>query len=361
MKIVTVVGARPQFVKAAAVSHALQGLADEILVHTGQHYDPQMSDVFFDELDIPEPGYHLGIGSASHGAQTGRMLEAIEEVLLAERPDWVMVYGDTNSTLAAALAAVKLHIPLAHVEAGLRSGRMDMPEEVNRILTDRISDLLLCPTDNAVDHLAAEGITNGVHNVGDVMTDTVRRTARAIGGRESSLDLPEHYFASTLHRAENTTAAQLPKALAVLGAVPGTVILPLHPRTKHAMEDQGLSLPENVAAIEPLGYMDMIELVTGAEAVLTDSGGLQKEAVILGTRVITLREETEWVETVTIGANDVVGLDADLAVQALRKGPLDMVKVNEAFPSGASERVASLLVSNRLIKPNRLTVRLSPP
>jgi UDP-GlcNAc3NAcA epimerase len=344
MKIVTVVGARPQFIKAAPVSRVLKGVAEEILVHTGQHYDPMMSDIFFSELGIAHPKFHLGVGSGSHGLQTGRMLSAIEEVLISERPDWVMVYGDTNSTLAAAIAAAKLQIPVAHVEAGLRSGRMDMPEEVNRIVTDRVSSLLLCPTTNAALHLANEGITNRVHVIGDVMTDAVYETL-AFPPTSSTFEKPVgKYFAATLHRAENTTPDRLPRALAILGSVPGTVAFPLHPRTKQAMADQGLRLPGNVLEIEPLGYADMLSLISNAEAVLTDSGGLQKEAVILGTRVVTLRDETEWVETVNMGANDVVGLDIDLALSALSQGALDMDKVVEIFPRGASALVAQLLV-----------------
>ncbi len=343
MKIVTVVGARPQFVKAAPVSRAIKTVAQEVLVHTGQHYDPMMSEVFFREMGIPEPRYHLGVGSGPHGQQTGRMLEAIEDVLLKEEPRWVMVYGDTNSTLAAALAAVKLHMPVIHVEAGLRSGRMDMPEEVNRIVTDRLSSMLLCPTENAAEHLAGEGIRDGVHVVGDVMTDAVHETIRSSGWKRYGDYRDSSYFAATLHRAENTTPARLPLALKLLGAIPGPVVLPLHPRTHQAILDQGLTLPTNVRSIEPLGYAAMLELVAGAEAVFTDSGGLQKEAVILGTRVVTLRDETEWVETVAIGSNDVVGLDINLALTALRKGPLDMKKVEAAFPRGASVRIAELL------------------
>ena len=344
MKIVTVVGARPQFVKAAPVSRAIEAIAEEVLVHTGQHYDPMMSEVFFSELGIPEPRYHLGIGSGPHGQQTGRMLEAIEEVILKEGPRWVMVYGDTNSTLAAALASAKLHVPVAHIEAGLRSGRMDMPEEVNRIVTDRLSSMLLCPTDNAAAHLASEGIRDGVHIVGDVMTDAVHETIHSSGPKQNGNDGNTAYFAATLHRAENTTPARLPLALRLLGAMPGTVVLPLHPRTHQAILDQGLTLPTNVQTIEPLGYADMLQLVAGADAVLTDSGGLQKEAVILGTRVVTLRDETEWVETVAIGSNDIVGLNIDLALLTLKKGPLDMAKVEAAFPRGASIRIAELLL-----------------
>ncbi len=345
MKILTVVGARPQFVKAAPVSRALENVVDEVLVHTGQHYDPMMSDVFFAELGISKPRYNLEIGSGPHGQQTGRMLGAIEEVILKEDPTWVMVYGDTNSTLAASLAAVKVHVPIAHVEAGLRSGRMDMPEEVNRIVTDRLSSMLLCPGQNAALLLKREGITDGVHVVGDVMTDAVYDTVNS--ATEHQVDIPRgEYYAATLHRAENTTPDRLSQALAVLGSVPGTVILPMHPRTSQAISDQGLSLPANIHSIGPLGYSDMLKLVAGAVAVLTDSGGLQKEAVILGTRVVTLRDETEWVETVEIGANTVVGLDVELALEALKKGPVDLKKVETAFPRGASERIADLLAGS---------------
>ncbi len=308
MKILSVVGAQPQFVKAAAVSRALraQGIR-EVLVHTGQHFDPTMSARFFAELAIPEPQHHLGIHSLSHGAMTGRMLEALERVMMQERPDWVLVYGDTNSTLAGALAAAKLHIPVAHVEAGLRSFNRRMPEEINRVLADHLSALLFCPTHAAVENLAREGITKGVHHVGDVMFDAAR-FARARADRRVLDRIPARPFALlTLHRQENTeTKARLQTLLDYvreeakrLGLA---VVFPVHPRTRKAAERFGIGLDDFVA-LEPVGYLEMAALLDACAIVFTDSGGLQKEAYFFGKRCITLREETEWVETVQAGWN----------------------------------------------------------
>jgi UDP-GlcNAc3NAcA epimerase len=321
MKIVTVVGARPQFVKAAAISRAIRTefSADiqEVLVHTGQHYDKNMSDVFFDELDIPHPNYNLEISGGNHGAMTGRMLEGVEKVLLQEKPDWLLIYGDTNSTLAGALAAAKLHIPVAHVEAGLRSFNMRMPEEVNRILSDRISSLLFCPTDTAVQNLASEGLRTGVHNVGDVMHDVAlffRERARQHSGAMERHGLREREFAlATCHRAENTDdPAKLKGILAGLAAVAELmpVVLPLHPRTRKLASDYQLgSYLDRLHVIEPLPFLDMVALEQAAKLILTDSGGVQKEAFFFQVPCITLREETEWVETVSSGWNTLVGSD----------------------------------------------------
>lgn len=343
MNILTVVGARPQFIKAAAVSGPLRAVADEYLVHTGQHYDDDMSAVFFEELGIPEPDRHLEVGSAGHGAQTGRMLEQIEAVIIEQRPDIVMVYGDTNSTLAGALAAAKLNVPVAHVEAGLRSDRRDMPEEINRILTDHVSTWLFCPTQNAVDRLAGEGVTGGVHLVGDVMADSVEMIrARLSLDRVTQLGIEAPYLAATIHRAENTDSpTALEGVLAVLRAMPHPVAIPVHPRTVAAMVRHGFSWPDNVVTVDPLGYVDMLSLVANAELLLTDSGGLQKESAMVGTRCVTLRKETEWPETVAAGWNTVVGSSVDAALEALsRPVPTSPPK---GFEPGAADRIISVL------------------
>ena len=311
MKIVTVVGARPQFIKAAVLSREIRKDHTEVLVHTGQHYDQNMSDIFFEELGIPAPDYNLGIGSGPHGKQTGEMLAAIEEVLLNEKPDWVLVYGDTNSTLAGALAAVKLHISVAHVEAGLRSFNRRMPEETNRVLTDHASDLLLCPTQTAVDNLEKEGITTGVHLVGDVMYNALMWAAAQ--QKEPSildtLDLePGKYLLATVHRAENTDDPErLGGILSAFDQVQETLVWPVHPRTRQKLQEMGWKPAAHVKLIEPLGYLDMAQLQKNARMILTDSGGVQKEASWLGVPCITLREETEWVETVQSGWNRLAG------------------------------------------------------
>jgi len=325
MRIASIVGARPQFIKCAPVSRELRKGHEEILVHTGQHYDHGMSEVFFEELRIPKPDYNLGIGSGTHGRQTGAMLGAIEDVLEKEKPDVVLVYGDTNSTLAGALAAAKLHIPVAHVEAGLRSFDRRMPEEVNRVLTDHASDLLFCPTETAVGNLAAEGITKGVFLVGDVMLDAMNYN-RAIAEERSRIleDVgvePGDYIAVTIHRPSNTDERE--NMVAILGALEDAgkpVVFPVHPRTRKFLREYGLlaQMPENVRVVQPLGYLDMIRLMAHAEKILTDSGGVQKEAYMLGVPCITLRENTEWVETVEAGWNVLVGAGRDRIVDAIR-------------------------------------------
>lgn len=310
MKLVSVVGARPQFIKAAAVSRALAAAGiPEVMIHTGQHFDPGMSDVFFDELGIPQSAYNLGISGGGHGAMTGQMLEKIEAVLLSEQPDWMLVYGDTNSTLAGALAAAKLHIPVAHVEAGLRSFNRRMPEEINRVMTDHLSALLFVPTRSATVNLTAEGITRGVHHVGDVMFDAAldaRARAATVSTIRQRLGLSEGgYHVATVHRAENTdTPEALTAVLQYLKAMAADlpVVLPLHPRTRQAAERFGLDF-EDLTLCEPLGYLDMTWLVAGACSVLTDSGGLQKEAYFHRRPCVTLRSETEWVETIEQGWN----------------------------------------------------------
>ena len=309
MKVVTVVGARPQLVKAWPVSRALEraGLR-EVLVHTGQHHDRAMSDVFFEELGMAPPDHHLGIHGGLHGAMTGRMLEAIEAVLVTEAPQIVLVYGDTNSTLAGALAAAKLNISVAHVEAGLRSFNRRMPEEVNRVLTDHVSRLLFCPTDMAVANLAREGVTAGVHRVGDVMYDATLMVAERVRGRRivSELGLvPGGFALATLHRAASTDdAGRLARLVGWLrGEAAGRpVVMPLHPRTRAALAEHGLAT-DGLRLIEPVGYLDMHALLAGAALVFTDSGGVQKEAYFHGVPCVTLRDETEWVETIAQGWN----------------------------------------------------------
>ncbi len=309
MKIVTIIGARPQFIKAAAFSAAVQQhnqnnepIIKEVIVHTGQHFDANMSAVFFEEMQIPKPDYLLDINSLGHGAMTGRMLEAIEKILIEEKPDWVLVYGDTNSTLAGALAASKLHIKVAHVEAGLRSFNMKMPEEINRILTDRISKLLLCPSESAIANLKKEGFEQmncRVINVGDIMYDTTLMfSAKA---RKPKVDLPENYALLTMHRAENTDDLQrLKSILSGLIAISKhqKIVWPIHPRTKKILEQNAITLPKTLITIDPVGYLEMLYLIKHSGLVLTDSGGLQKEAYFLKKYCITLRDETEWVELV---------------------------------------------------------------
>ena len=309
--ILTVVGARPQFIKAAPVSHALkaQGGFREILVHTGQHSDASMSDVFFHELDIPPPAYHLDVNNLGHGAMTGRMLEKLEQVMLAEAPDWVLIYGDTNSTVAGALAATKLHIPVAHVEAGLRSFNRRMPEEINRVVADHLSTLLFCPTRTAVENLAREGIDKGVRQVGDVLYDVTLAAMTRAKGRSRVLEqngiAPKTYAVSTVHRAENTDdPVRFARIMQWLSdrARETPIVMPVHPRTRKLMEARNLR-PDGVHLIEPLGYLDMAVLTHNAVAVFTDSGGLQKEAYFHRVPCVTLRDETEWVETVEAGWN----------------------------------------------------------
>lgn len=325
MKIASIVGARPQFIKCAPVSRELRKEHEEILIHTGQHYDHGMSEVFFEELAIPKPDYNLGIGSGTHGRQTGAMLGAIEDVLEKEKPDVVLVYGDTNSTLAGALAAAKLHIPVAHVEAGLRSFDRRMPEEVNRVLTDHASDLLFCPTETAVANLAAEGVTKGVFLVGDVMLDAMNYNRGIAEERSRILEdvgvEPGDYLVVTVHRPSNTDDREnMAAILSALGETDRPVVFPVHPRTRKCLAGYGLltKMPENVRLIEPLGYLDMIRLMAHAEKILTDSGGVQKEAYMLGVPCITLRENTEWVETVEAGWNVLVGAGREKIVDAIR-------------------------------------------
>ncbi|SDW42514.1 UDP-GlcNAc3NAcA epimerase [Marininema mesophilum] len=355
MKTVTIVGARPQFIKAAPVSRSLRRQGEEVLVHTGQHYDQAMSDVFFEELMIPAPDYHLGVGSKGHGAQTGEMLALVEEVLIREKPDWVLVYGDTNSTIAGALAAAKLHIPVAHVEAGLRSFNRRMPEEVNRVLTDHVSTLLFCPTDTAVRHLAAEGITSGVKQVGDVMVDAVRYN-RELASQSSKilgqLGLKRgSYVLVTLHRAENTDdPRRLSEIVGALNQLSIPAILPLHPRTQGRMEEVGLAFHNpHLVVIEPVGYLDMLYLESQAAKILTDSGGVQKEAFVLGIPCITMRDETEWTETVEQRANCLTGADRERIIDAIENFSADFFDIVPVFGDGyAADRIVENLLAYKI-------------
>jgi UDP-GlcNAc3NAcA epimerase len=328
MKIITIIGARPQFIKAAVVSRAMRLRSHEItelIVHTGQHFDSNMSDIFFEELDIPKPDFHLGVGGGSHGQNTGRMLEKIEEVLLQEKPDYVLVYGDTDSTLAGTLAAVKLHIPVAHVEAGLRSFNRKMPEEINRILTDHASDVLFTPTSTALKNLNNEGIESSkIRQVGDVMYDAALYYGAKVEHNNSLLkDLgidSKKYALVTLHRAENVDdKARLSSILAGLGSYKNPIIWPLHPRTKKMLESFGIAIPQNIKIIDPIGYLDMILLEKHAALIATDSGGVQKEAYFHKVPCITMRDQTEWIELVEQGANIITGADTNAIVAALDK------------------------------------------
>ena len=325
MKIINIVGARPQFIKLAPLSKILRETnINEIILHTGQHYDENMNDLFFKELEIPEPDYNLGIGSGNHGEQTGKMLIEIEKVLLEEKPNLVIVFGDTNSTLAGALAASKLHILLAHVEAGLRSFNKKMPEEINRILTDHVSDILFCPTQTAVENLKRESITNGVYLVGDIMFDALMHFSEISKTKSQILKKlnlkPKKYYLATVHRAENTDDYdRLKNILFALSQLDKPVVFPIHPRTKKMVENFGLNhLLERLIIIEPVGYLDMISLEANAQAILTDSGGVQKEAFWLRVPCITLREETEWIETVETGWNKLVGSRMESIINAVQ-------------------------------------------
>lgn len=328
-KIATIVGARPQFIKCAPLSRALRRRYREVLLHTGQHYDECLSGVFFEELGIPRPDYHLGVGSGSHAQQTATMLIRIEDTLARERPDIVLVFGDTNSTLAGALAAAKLHVPVAHVEAGLRSGNRAMPEEINRIAVDRVSDLLFCPTRTAVALLEREGIRRGVYHTGDVMYDAVLASIPVAKGRSSILQhlglAPKSYYLATVHRAENTDdPARLFCILDALQALDCPVVLPLHPRTRNALGSRTAGFGpggrfSRVRALEPVGYLDMLMLTGSARKVLTDSGGLQKEAYFLGVPSVVFRAETEWVELVDSGASVLVGADREAIQKAVAR------------------------------------------
>jgi UDP-GlcNAc3NAcA epimerase len=348
MKIITVIGARPQFIKAAAVSNIIRREHEEILIHTGQHYDENMSKVFFEELNIPSPDYNLGVGSSGHGTQTGEMLIALEKIYIKEKPDLILVYGDTNSTLAGALCGSKLLIPVAHIEAGLRSFNMSMPEEQNRILTDHISKLLFVPTDAAKKNLKNEGIVNGVYNVGDVMYDAVLNFT-SIAKKKShiidSLNINDNEFVlTTIHRAENTNDInRLKNIIDALNESGIKIILPLHPRTKKYLESYDLILNENIKVIEPIGYLDMINLEMHAQKIVTDSGGVQKEAFFMHKPCITMRDETEWVETVENGWNVIVGTNKDKILNAIINFKPSNVQKNIFGDGDASKKITNII------------------
>ena len=358
MRIATVVGARPQFIKMAPVSRELRRYFDEVVIHTGQHYDYEMNKIFFEQLNIPEPDYYLGVGSGSHGYQTGEMLKRIEEVLMKEKPDLVLVYGDTNSTLAGALAAVKLHIKVAHVEAGLRSFDKRMPEEVNRVLTDHVSDYLFAPTETAVRNLRNEGITEGVYLTGDVMYDALLHNievARKNSDIIERLNLkPKGYLLATVHRAENTDSREnLESIVDAFIESNELIVFPVHPRTKKYLNGYGLieklEKAGNVLLIPPVGYLDMLVLEENAKKILTDSGGVQKEAYFLKVPCITLRERTEWVETVEDGWNVLVGADKFKILDAIENFEPSNETYSYRFGDGrASERIAGILCYNEI-------------
>ncbi|MEC8881224.1 MAG: UDP-N-acetylglucosamine 2-epimerase (non-hydrolyzing) [Pseudomonadota bacterium] len=355
MRVVTVIGARPQFIKAAVVSRAMSESFREInetIVHTGQHYDANMSDIFFDQLDIPRPQYNLGVGGGGHGQNTGRMLEKLEGLLVEERPDLVLVYGDTDSTLAGALTATKLHIPVAHIEAGLRSFNRRMPEEINRVLTDHVAELLFAPSLTARDNLIREGIKeNTIHVVGDVMYDAAlyyRERSRCPEKFERLGVEVGEFLLCTIHRAENTdNPVRMQGILSGLAVADLPVILPMHPRTKAKLTTMGLIIPGNVHVMEPVGYLEMVWLEMNSRLIATDSGGVQKEAYFHGKRCVTLRDETEWVELVDSGCNTLVGSD-DTRIADAVNAPLQVELKEGLYGDGDSaNRILKVLTSKR--------------
>jgi UDP-N-acetylglucosamine 2-epimerase len=352
MKILSVVGARPNFVKLAPLSRAVRNKFEEVIVHTGQHYNYEMDKIFFDELGIPEPDYHLGVGSGTHGHQTGEMIKRIEDVLIEEEPELVLDFGDTNTTLAGAIAAVKLHIKIAHVEAGLRSYDKKMPEEINRVLVDHCSDLLFCPTKTAVDNLRNEGIIGGVYLTGDVMVDSLDYCITIAEKKSKILDelglKPKEYFLATVHRAENTDDPERLRRIVDAFCEAGNVVFPCHPRTEKLLRQFGLwdRLQENVKIIKPIGYFGMLLLEKNSKKILTDSGGVQKEAYILGVPGITLRDNTEWVETVEDGWNVLVGAEKETIVKAIREFEPE-TEQRDVFGKGdASEKMVRIIENN---------------
>ena len=351
-KIVTVIGARPQFVKASVVSKELRKKFKEVIIHTGQHYDKNMSDIFFEELSIPKPDYNLGVGSGSHAYQTGMMLIEIEKVLIKEKPDYVLVYGDTNSTIAAALAASKLLIPVIHIEAGLRSFNMNMPEEQNRVLTDHISSILFAPTDDAVNNLSKEGINKNVFNVGDVMCDSVLFFSKQV--KKNNIGLIPIYeekkynkwYLTTIHRAENTTNSEnLYQILKTLNDLDELVIFPVHPRIRKMIDElEKENHYQNIYFVEPVDYLTMLYLTKNSKKVITDSGGLQKECYILNVPCITVRDQTEWVETLNNGYNILAKPEYnDLYKKIINAKINDKNKINYYGDGNASKKMTDIL------------------
>ncbi len=352
MKIITVVGARPQFIKSAPVSKAIANAGyEELIVHTGQHYDYGMSRVFFEELGLPEPWLNLNVGSGTHAQQTCQMLAGLEPVLIEQKPEVVLVYGDTNSTLAGALAAAKLQIKLAHVESGLRSFNRQMPEEHNRVLTDHCSDLLFCPTQTAVDNLHHEGLTKGVHLVGDTMYDAVLQFSALAAQRSSIIDqldiAGKDYLLATLHRPYNTDHPDVLKTIFLaFQMLSDLVIFPIHPRTRLAVQAAGILVAPNIRLVDPVGYLDMLILEQHAKAILTDSGGIQKEAYFFKVPCLTLRPETEWVETTASGWNTLVGFDPDKISTALHRSIPAALPHPQFYGDGhASEKIVHQLIA----------------
>ena len=349
MKVLSVVGARPQFIKAAVLSRVLGRSHHEVLLHTGQHYDDCMSGQFLRELALPTPDYELGVGSGSHAQQTAKMLVGIEEAIVREQPDAMVVFGDTNSTLAGALAAAKVGIKIAHVEAGLRSFNRSMPEEVNRVLVDHLSTWLFCPSDSSAKNLETEGIFQGIHVVGDLMAEAIESVDAAFSSAVfERLDLqPQQYLLATIHRAENTDDHERLKLLLVaLASIEETVVLPIHPRTKQAIGGTGLAELSGIQFIDPVGYADMVALERSARMILTDSGGVQKEAYWLGVPCLTLREETEWTETVEAGWNVLTGVDAQRILKTVRMFEPPSERPALYSEGRASDRIVALLESN---------------
>ena len=352
MVINTVLGARPQFIKAAPVSKVFRKAGiREYLIHTGQHYDHNMSQVFFEELGLSKPDINLGIGSGNHGWQTAQMLTKIEDILLTQKPDYVLVYGDTNSTLAGALAAIKLHIPVAHIEAGLRSFNREMPEEHNRILTDHCADLLFCPTQTAVQNLSREGITAGVHWVGDVMYDAVLQFTEQARQQSTVLKdlglVSKSYLLTTIHRPSNTDNIEtLNKLICSLLSLQEPVVFPIHPRTKTAIKQLKISDfgETNLKMINPVGYLDMLVLEQNARMILTDSGGVQKEAYFFAVPCLTLRKETEWVETVEAGWNCLVGIDPTIISDCVHSWYPTSSPANIFGDGKAADRIVEVLL-----------------
>jgi UDP-GlcNAc3NAcA epimerase len=348
MRIAEIVGARPQFIKVATVSRELKKKDTDIIIHTGQHYDDNMSKIFFDELDIPKPDYNLGVGSGTHGKQTGEMIASIETVLMKEKPEMVLVYGDTNSTLAGALAAVKLHIPTAHVEAGLRSYNKTMPEEINRVIADHISDVLFAPTETAVSNLKTEGKTEGVHLTGDCMFDALIHNQK-LAKNKDILDTfglkPNGYILATVHRPSNTDVrTNLSSIMGAFRDSPIPIVFPVHPRTLKYMKDFGIDT-KGVHIVDPQGYLEFLTLETHANGIVTDSGGIQKEAYLLKKRCITLRDETEWVETVKDGWNVLVGPDRKKILKAITGFHPKGKQKNYYGDGKAAKKIVSILRS----------------